>query len=67
MSEPLPPGTRVEMTPHAIAMGLQGRSNRRTGVVRKARYHMPDGGITVLRDGIKRAERYDPSFWRAAP
>lgn len=54
-------GTRVRMTPEAIAQGLQGRHNRTTGTV--TGWTPTDGLMRVRRDGEKAAESYDPKFW----
>ena len=56
-------GIRVKMTPLAIAQRLQGRLNRRTGLV--VRVYGPDH-IGVRRDGCKAAERYHADYWTPA-
>jgi len=53
-------GTKVKMTPLAIAQRLQGRLNRRTGLV----VHVyGQNHIGVRRDGGKVTERYLADYW----
>ena len=55
-------GDRVIMTEQALNMRLQGRKNRRRGIVTG---HSRNGEfIRVWRDGLDRGENYAPDFWR---
>ena len=54
-------GDRVEMTEAAIARTLQGRANRRIGVVVGIKNF---DQIRVLRDGCKRSECFHVTFWK---
>lgn len=56
-------GDRVELTEEGLREGLQGRNQRRTGVVvgRSSKDH---ACIRVLRDGLKSVEVFHESFWR---
>ncbi len=58
-------GDRVEMTPEAIATGLD-IGGIKTGIVKKVRLQNPDM-IGVQRDGRKTIERYHKSFWKVVP
>ena len=59
-------GQRVQMTAKAIAQGLEGTSNRRTGVVKG----FPTIGfgdipklVYVVRDGTRTKVSYHMDFW----
>ena len=59
-------GDRVTMADAALKAGLDGRKRRTVGTVvamRNAADH--PGQIMILRDGMKQAERWHRSFWKA--
>lgn len=58
----LRPGLRVTMTPSALAMRLEGRSNRRMGTV-IGRSSKGNGCWIVLRDGETKGSVWSEHFW----
>jgi hypothetical protein len=55
-------GDKVTMTKEALEMALEGKHNRRRGVVIG---HSRNGlFIRVLRSGMKQSETYAPQFWK---
>lgn len=64
-SATLKPGDRVRLSARALAMGLAGRLNRRTGVV-TGRCKTIAHCVTVRRDGETRAGPWACWLWRRA-